>query len=216
MKSAFDPALHGSLRRWLARHAVSFLFCTALGCILSTRVGAQLPDFSLSTATATGTPAVWLIDPAGDGPMLSQIGVVITLVLRDGTGFPITNHPFQDMWIDDAGNGSIALCNGGSVADRDTDLSGMTTFSRRIAGGGWTDQGVGVYVSGLRVGVLAGLDIVSPDLTGDRVVDLEDVAAFAVDFTGGGYSLRVDLSCNGVVDLADIGVLALHYGHACH
>lgn len=76
MKSAFDPALHESLRRWLASLAVSFLFCTALGCILSTRVCAQLPDFSLSTATATGTPAVWLIDPAGDGPMLSQIGVV--------------------------------------------------------------------------------------------------------------------------------------------
>ena len=53
------------------------------------------------------------------------------------------------------------------------------------------------------------------DVTGDGIVDINDVAAVAGAFgkkTGDtGYSLTLDLNGNGVIDIFDLVFVVLHY-----
>ena len=46
------------------------------------------------------------------------------------------------------------------------------------------------------------------DINGDGVLNLLDVALFAVTYLSGVYSANVDLNCDGVVNLADVGLFA--------
>jgi hypothetical protein len=45
---------------------------------------------------------------------------------------------------------------------------------------------------------------ISPDLNGDLIVNLLDIAAFAADFFSGVYAYRSDFNNDGVLNLADI------------
>ena len=63
---------------------------------------------------------------------------------------------------------------------------------------------------------------VSPDITGnggvvDRTVDLIDLAAFAAGYTAPpkSYDACLDYNCDGLVDLIDFSIFALHYLHQC-
>jgi hypothetical protein len=157
-----------------------------------------------------------LITPAGNGPTLDELGTVIQITLLDSCGDPIGGYPFLDIWWDDTGDGSLSMCQGGSVADGNTNGSGTTTISSAAAGGGFTQDGAYVYVAGLAIvdSPLA-FEVNSPDLDGDRSVNLADVGAFAVDFHNGTYDFRSDLARDGTENLADIGVLATHMGENC-
>jgi hypothetical protein len=139
--------------------------------------------------------------------------VVITVTLRDGTGLPIPNYPWLDMWVDDDGNGDIFMCQQGSVADHNTDANGQTTFSGAYRGGGWTQAGLRVYVAGMPIpSGLVSIDVASPDYNRDQRVDIVDLGQFAMDYNDPGYAFWCDFNGDGVEDLADLGIFAANHG----
>lgn len=180
---------------------------------LTSLAAAGIPDDTLSTATsAAGTI---LVTPAGTGDVLANKGLTISVNVRDANDDPIQGYPFQDTWVDDIGNGDIALCQGGSVADANTDANGDTTISGAFAAGGFTQAGLQVYLAGTPLtGAALGIDVNSCDITKDLVVNLADVGEFATDF-GGAYNFRSDFVADGVINLADVGELGIHNGEVC-
>lgn len=173
---------------------------------------AGIPDETQSTATSNA--GTLLIVPSGAGPTLADANAVISVHVVDANGDDIVGYPFQDIWVDDAGDGSISLCNGGSVADANTNATGDATISGGIAGGGWTQAGLRVYLAGVAItGSLAlSIDVNSCDIDGNLVVGLNDLGEFALNFSGGaGYAFRSDFIPDGVINLADVGEFAIHY-----
>lgn len=177
---------------------------------------ADTPD-PTCCSTAESDPGCILVTPTGQGPSLADRGVVVTVHVRDNLGNPIAGYPFMDIVLgDNAGFSEISICNNGSVADANTDVAGMTTISGQIAAGGWTQNGMQVYLAGnALIGPPLPIDANSPDLTGDLRVDIVDVGQFAIDFLDPAYQFRTDLDCNGREDLGDVGLLAAHNGELC-
>lgn len=174
---------------------------------------AGIPDDTLSTASsAAGT--IYIV-PDGSGPTLGSVGLTVSVNVRDSNNDPIVGYPFQDMWVDDIGNGSIALCQGGSVADGNTDANGDATISGAIAGGGQTQSGMQVYLAGVALaGAALQIDANSADITGDLVVNLADIGEFGIDFNGA-YNFRSDFIPDGTINLADVGELGIANGSVC-
>ena len=163
---------------------------------------------------------VLMISPAGNGPTLAELGLTITVHVRACDG-GLWDEPFPAEEIEvSGGNSGVSFCSL-PMADADTDLHGTATFSGSWAGGGWA-EGDGGHLGQIRVwvyGLPAVLEpirigINSPDLTGDLRVDLADVGEFGLDFFGP-YSFRSDLFYDGVINLADLGRLAMHLGEEC-
>jgi hypothetical protein len=59
------------------------------------------------------------------------------------------------------------------------------------------------------------IDVVSPDMNGDLVVNLVDLGSFSEDYANGVYDFRSDLSCDGAEDLRDVSIFSEHYDEAC-
>lgn len=157
-----------------------------------------------------------LITPAGNGPSLADAGATITVTIADNCGGPIAGYPFQDIWWNDPGTGELSFCLGGSIADGNTNATGTTTISGSARGGGFTQQGALVYVSGMpMLDYPLAFEVNSPDLNGDLTVNLADVGEFATDFHNAQYDFRSDLARDGAENLADVGVLAAHVGETC-
>jgi hypothetical protein len=176
---------------------------------------AIIPDFSLSAVTIGCTDATLLVSPAGRGPALDAIGCTITVQLLDATGSPVSGYPAQDVWVDDVGNGDLYLCPGAARADAPSDGDGFTTFTGRLAMGGWTQEGLQVYVAGQAIAVPLPLDVNGPDITRDGTVDVADLGEFTVDFVAGAPVFRSDLVADGSMDIADLGAFAIHFGDEC-
>jgi hypothetical protein len=155
--------------------------------------------------------------PDGSGTTLSNEGLTISVVVVDNGNVPIPGYPFQDIWWDDIGNGDLALCQGGTVADANTNGSGLTTISGGAAGGGWTQSGVRVYLAGVPVtgSPAMAIDVNSPDINGDLVVNLADLGDFAGDFNDPAYNFRSDFTCDGTENLADVGDFASANASSC-
>jgi hypothetical protein len=181
---------------------------------LSSLAMAGIPDPALSTASsATGCID---ITPGGNGPTLANEALTISVQVLDNGGLAIPGYPFQDIWWDDTGTGDLAMCQGGSVADANTDGAGNTTISGAAAGGGWTLSQVRIYLAG--VGLTSGdlgLDVNSPDINGDLIVNLVDLGAFSQDFNNPAYDFRSDFTCDGIENLADVGRFAIHNSEIC-
>jgi hypothetical protein len=174
---------------------------------------AGIPDDVNSTASSAGGTV--LITPAGLGNTLASVGATISVNVRDANNDPIAGYPFQDIWADDIGNGDIALCQGGSTAAGNTDSNGDTTISGVIAGGGFTQAGMQVYLAGQPLaGPVLPINANSCDINGDLIVNLNDIGTFAIDFNGA-YNFRSDFVADGILNLADVGALAIHNGEVC-
>lgn len=197
------------------RRLLSLFVAAGLILGLSGVAMAGIPDAGYSSVL--GGAGTLMIAPNGQGETLAQFTQTIDVNVRDGNDLPIANFPAQDVWLDDAGSGDINLCQGGSVADADTDANGDTTISGTASGGGWTTNGMSVYVSGVAItggdGPTISLDVNSPDINGDRIVDLIDVGLFASDLLA--YQFRSDLVFSGVIDLSDVGRFASFINAAC-
>ena len=87
-------------------------------------------------------------------------------------------------------------------------------MSGPVASGGYAGT-IHVVVMGILLGELPTLAIVSPDIDGDLQVDLVDLAAFAVAYTGA-FDPRTDMDGNGLLDLRDLSLFAAHWQHACN
>jgi hypothetical protein len=178
------------------------------------RAEAVIPD--PSKCYATSNAGCILITPAGNGPTLASQDLTVTVMVIDPAGYPIPAFPFQDIWLNDDPSGDVIMCNGGNFADANTDANGETTISAAMAGGGSTQTGMRVYVMGMPIATeLLPIEVVSPDIFPDLVVNLADLDALATDYQNDVYDFRSDLSCDGEEDLRDIALFALHYGEAC-
>jgi len=176
---------------------------------------AGIPDPTQSTASsATGC---FDMTPGGTGTTLGNEGLTISVTVVDGGNIPIPGYPFQDIWWDDNGNGDLALCQGGTVADANTNGSGFTTISGGAAGGGWTQAGLRVYLAGVPVtgSPALGIEVNSPDINGDITVNLADLGDFATDFNDPAYNFRSDFTCDGSENLADVGDFAVANAQSC-
>ena len=181
----------------------------------TTMAGTGIPDPERSSATSAA--GFIMITPGGTGPSLGDEGLTITVTVLDANGDPIIGFPFQDFWWSDESYVDIALCPGGCAADANTDASGETTISGAACGGGWTLGGLRVFVAGVPIVGTPTLeiDVNSPDLNGDRIVDVADLGDFAIDYADPAYHFRSDFTGDGIEDIADVGEFAIHYGEMC-
>jgi hypothetical protein len=191
------------------------LSCTcALLALASTARAGFLPDPSLSTATSNNGHTYIAAD--GTGPSLASAGLTITVTLRDAVGVPISNFPFQDIWVGSDVPGDVVLCYQGSLADKNTDAAGMTTISGPIVGGGSTQAGLRVYASGLAIDTSPlPISVNSPDINRDLWVDIADLGPFAVDYINGHYDYEIDFNGDGAENLVDLGIFVMHNGMGC-
>jgi len=172
---------------------------------------AGIPDENTSSAVSAGGTV--LITPASTGGSIADAGATVTVTVQDAGGLPVPNFPFQDIWLGHNGDNAIALCQGGSTADVNTNAAGVTTISGVIGGGGFslTTQ---VYINGTpltQAPIAVALN--SPDITGDLVVEIADFSAFGQDF--GTTAFRSDLVFDGTVDLADFSRFGQTYFQQC-
>ncbi len=187
-----------------ARLSLSIVIIAVLGAAAAV---AQ-PDLSQSTATSQ-TQCIFIC-PEGDGQGLATILVT----LHDSIGNPVVGYPAAQIWADAAVPGDLTYCETPFLADGPTDNLGQTTISGTVAGSGYTNQ-MFVYVGNSPL-VTSPLDITvtSPDINGDKVIDLCDGNLLGIDFLGG-YNYRSDFACDGVLNLSDILVFTNHFCHAC-
>ena len=117
--------------------------------------------------------------------------------------------------------GGLRLCEGGGIADANTDANGMTTFSGPFRGGGYSDWNGGerlyVVVAGERLtSLFPGFEIGfnSADINGDLQVDAADEDLFASDLLGS-YNYRSDFNWDGVVNISDSALFYSGLGASC-
>ena len=198
------------------RHDARILaLAAALLLALASPAAAGIP--SPVNSTASSASGCFNIRPDGGGNTLANVGLTIAVHVEDAGGVAIPGYPFQDIWWDDAGNGDIALCQGGTVAAANTNGTGDTTITGAGAGGGWTQSGLRVYLAGVPITGTPSLliDVNSPDLNGDITVNLADVGDFSIDFNNVVYDFRSDFTCDGFENLADVGDLAIANAGVC-
>ncbi len=173
-----------------------------------------------STASSAGGCIV--ICPAGDGDQLSAKGAMISITVNDNTGTGIEGIPASDFWLVDCDPIRVmVLCggSGSSNADAATDASGNTTMSGDIAAGGCA-IGVSVIVQGFAIGCpatcLTAIEVKSPDMNGDLVVNLPDLALFGAQYPPNPFTNTcADFNCDNLINLQDFSVFGLHYNHVC-
>jgi len=169
-----------------------------------------------------GVPSL-LVVPDGSGNPFTEaldeqgnvVDATITLYLRDPTGSAIVNYPREDLWLETAGGG-VVPCIGGLIADQHTDANGMTLWTNPPVAGGYSQGPILVLVNGSALTSNPGLPlrITSPDINGDLVVNLADLAILAPDFYSG-YNFRSDLNGDDLLNLTDISIFAQHLGAHC-
>lgn len=199
----------------------------AIGIAPRARADWGMPNMYLSQvwfAESPGETATLLVVPDGSGPPLSQAlrqnGALIDRVLHlqafDDVGAPLAQLE-TDGWTLAWQDGGVHACGGGLPPDRATGPDGLTEWARPLRAGGQSRALLRVTWFGMRLWTNEGLvlQVNSPDLNGDLVVDLVDVTLFAQDFHADDYRFRSDLRADGDVNLADIIPMAKHLGARC-
>lgn len=217
--------------------AMKILQATVLTLLVAAHPG------SLAMAD-TGIPWVGWIEPTssqeasvfvlpdGSGPPLTEaklygglpVDATIVVGLTDNAGYPIPYFPWQDIWLDaEVPTDFVCMTSSthGFSADANTDTNGETLFATSLAGGGWSEGPMWVYLNGDRaihpgfwVHPPVALRFNSADIDGDGVVNLTDVSYFAIDFYGA-YNYRSDFLWDGTLNLADVQLLAAGVGIGC-
>jgi hypothetical protein len=186
----------------------------------------SIPDLSHSVATIAyggpGTPSLLVVPDGNGNPFTAAhdedgnaVDATITLTLLDIFDVPIANYPCEDLWLESA-DGGLVSCIGGSNADYDTDANGQTQWVNPLRAAGSSEAPVLVMISGAALDNNPGLPLNfnSPDLNADGIVNLIDVAIASQDYYAG-YSFRCDWNGDGLLDLRDVPILAVHMGAQC-
>lgn len=146
---------------------------------------------------------VWLIDEYGPiGPLAGFQAYYLTIQAPDGL-----TRGCSQAYV--------------AAADHDTDQQGWTQFSLAPRAGGWSQDLLEIYVvddpASSMGSIIPPLPIYfnSPDIDGNLQIDLVDVALFAQDYFSGSHPFRSDFVWNGTIDLADLAILAEHFGAGC-
>jgi len=128
---------------------------------------------------------------------------------------PVANFSRNDIWLESA-VGNFVACIGGTIADANTDASGLTRWTLPLSAGGSSTGPCVIVINGSPVYTMPTLDLHfnSPDLNGDYVVSLADIPVFSAAYYGT-FTFAADLHADGQIDLADIPLLARSIGKAC-
>lgn len=213
------------LRKLMGIFAVTLIVC---GASFAT---AGIPDLEESTASAAtaGTLSLFCL-PNGAGSVFADAYVkggsggspvsadaTITLTLRDGGTFAIANFPREDLWLQWVDQSNMVVCTGGTIADANTDAAGTTQWGAGLRLGGYAESLVQVRVNGDALTSSAGiaLHVNSADVNFSGAVDLADVGSFATDYANPAVPYRSDFASDGVMNVADVGKMALGVGAAC-
>ncbi len=182
-------------------------------------------EFSWLEPVAEGTTGVaLLVLPDGSGPPLTEArgpdgarvdASLVVYLLSNCDAQPVVGIPAEDMWLEAVDHGLVLCANVGAIADTDTDASGRTTWSSALQGGGSSAAGLRIVVSGDVVPFdPIPIAINSPDMNGDRSVNLSDTIPFATAFYGP-YDLAADFHYDGRVNLSDVVIMAASLGVSC-
>jgi hypothetical protein len=175
-------------------------------------------------STPFSPPATLLVVPDGSGPGFTAARTInrqivdATVIARAINDMGLAETSLQrEEWSLVWRGGNVVACANGLAPDHDTLADGTTAWSTPPRAGGQSQALVRPAWLGQQLLSTAGLalQVNSPDLNGDLVVDLLDVARFAQDFGSGVYQFRSDLSYDGVVNLSDIIPMVQHYGARC-
>lgn len=209
-----------------ARLILSVVFVFLFAALPTWAQATGVPDPAQSTAWLAypgPEPLTLMITPDGTGgyftdartPDGSQADATITLRLVDTFDSPIANFPREDLWIQ-AESGGIAFCGIFNMgADVNTGPDGLTIWSRRPKGGGYSQGPMVVHVNGIPLnGPPSELYFNSPDISSDGRVSLGDVTFFTMDFYGE-FHFRSDLHRDGVINMSDVVPLARWMGRRC-
>ena len=188
---------------------------------LSLPAVAQIDPIASSAAPAGGPG--WLMScPAGDGqPLLSTGMVAIIVQVIDTSGALVAGLGPRDFEVDGQTPFRVADAFFPGGPGWDVVPGGFNVISPglyRLDGPLWaggSEPGVAIVkVQGVQLsgGQVLPLRMVSPDLSGDGVVNLSDIVLFSTAFFGA-YDFRADFNGDGIINLADIPPLAAHMGH---
>lgn len=207
----------------------NFLFLTALFCLLfilpfTTAVADVGGPYGEYYMAYSGPETLTLmVAPDGSGrsfdeaflPWGNTEDATITLELKNANWEPVANFPREDLWLE-AQNGGLIPCVGGTIADANTDAFGITWWQNPVLGGGSSEPLTIVLVNGAPIELTTGVNLRfnSPDINGDLVVNLIDVALFSQDFFGA-YDFRADFHRDGIINLQDLATFAQAYGGTC-
>ncbi|MFH1311778.1 MAG: Ig-like domain-containing protein [Candidatus Eisenbacteria bacterium] len=173
---------------------------------------AGIPNASTSTVEREGQgspgtcdPDIAIVCPASD------IGAIqVTVTVRNIYGDPLPGMTV-DCWAEEVA-GVFCWCPGESLQTDVTDINGQCFFYFTDFGGCGTIQ-FGAQSDGIVFTPSPTIEVRSPDINGDCIVNLQDFILFA------GYYLTTnpcgDFDCSGLVDLQDFIIFASHYLHVC-
>ncbi len=193
--------------------------------------GADIPvEPYVEASFATEGPLSLFCSPNGEGYPFTEafdqtgnrVDGTLTIILYDDMppwGEPVPNFPDEDIWLMDT-NGDLAVCQGGTVCDQNTDANGMTYWSNPLLLGRNAEpvggNQVAIIVNGwvLDSPALSDFRLNSADLNGDLWVSLHDIVLFT-ELYFGPYSYEGDFHWDGVLNLSDIVEFARTYGAEC-
>lgn len=167
--------------------ALPILFCSLLG-----------PEAALAqcgSPAMSSIPTAFPVCPSGDLPM--------RVIIRDTGGNPCPGEPITMV---------INGCSCGPTTYTSlTNASGVATFSPSM-GGFCSMPLLAIFLGGSGL-VLGSANLVnSPDMNGDCSVNLTDIGMFAQAYATG-LVAPIDFNLDGIVNLADIVLMAGHIGH---
>lgn len=209
--------------RYLIRTIFLLTFCLAGLNVTADPVGVGGQEGEYSMAYTGPETLTLLIMPDGSGdsfedatlPYGNTEDATITVTLWDGNYDPIYQYPAEDIWLESR-DGGMVPCSGGTIADANTDVNGMTQWVNPLFAGGHSEALTEVRVNGSPIELTVGVNLSfnSPDINGDLIVNLVDVQLFTGDFFNA-YDFRSDFHRDGVINIADIPALAQAYGAGC-
>lgn len=161
----------------------------------------------------------------------TQVPSQILVTLIDAFGSVVVGYPPNRIRIEEIGSPLIWCANASTpvpphwpnLADSPTNNAGQTTFTNAYFGGSWVDAtatgGTFVWVADntgtwFQIPTPLMVSYNSPDINGDLVVNLSDVATFAGDFFTG-YNYRSDFNYDQVINLTDVAMFASAMGAVC-
>jgi hypothetical protein len=212
----------------MIRRACIFLTAFLLSLIVvpvtfaqTTGVGGPYGEYAMAYQGPETLTLFVVPDGSGDSfdqatlPIGGTEDATITVLIVDAGGVPIASFPAEDIWLESEDNGLIP-CIGGTIADANTGADGTTQWLNPVLGGGHSQALTVVLVNGALLESTSGvrLSFNSPDINGDRTVNLSDVQLFSVDFFSGD-NFRSDFYRDGIVNLSDLAMLAQTAGANC-